>query len=333
MTRTRTYSLARTIAVVATAAAAMLVAVAPAQAVQKSGSDSVGFGVSPLRIDVDAKAGQTESQSITITNTDTTATKFTFAKEDYAGDQQDPAATPVLLGGKLESPISGYDWIQLPDPVTVPPGQSRTVKFNVKVPAGATGPHYAALMVTGEPRSADAVVATSRLGVLLLMNAGGAPPPELVITEVQEVGPDKTITRFLNTGGDQTTEVTGTLTEDPTGKDPSKITGECTQEVLPGAAGECVFDTSGSGSGDGTLIGDVGPTSRSVDILGTNADGEGTSARSELPTEWANGWTSLLLPLVGISLFVLYFLFLRRRRKNEEGDEDAGMAWAGPGAS
>jgi LPXTG-motif cell wall-anchored protein len=30
----------------------------------------------------------------------------------------------------------------------------------------------------------------------------------------------------------------------------------------------------------------------------------------------------MLLPLVGVALFVLYFLFLRRRRKDEEdGDE------------
>ena len=44
---------------------------------------------------------------------------------------------------------------------------------------------------------------------------------------------------------------------------------------------------------------------------------EGTAAKGELPTKWAGTWTSLLLPLVGIALFVLYFLFLRRRRKDE----------------
>jgi LPXTG-motif cell wall-anchored protein len=33
----------------------------------------------------------------------------------------------------------------------------------------------------------------------------------------------------------------------------------------------------------------------------------------------------MLLPLVGIALFAMYFLFLRRRRKDEEDDAELAM--------
>lgn len=314
------------------AALVVLLAVAPAaSAAQQSGSDSVGFGVQPLRHDVETKPGATTTHTITITNTDTNATRYTFAKEDFSGDQDDPGATPVLLGGEFESAISGYDWIQLPDPVSVPPGQSRSVKVTVKVPSDATGAHYTAVMVNGEARSAGQLIATSRVGVLFSMNAGGVPPPEIVITEIQEVGPSTTVTKFINKGSTTIKKPGGTITEDPAIGDPTKIPGKCTENVIPGAAGECVFTDDGTTVGEGGGGLKLGPTERSIDLFGDDPNEEGTSARGELPTEWASAWTSLLLPLVGVALFVLYFLFLRRRRKQESG-EDVDLAWSGPAA-
>jgi hypothetical protein len=315
------------------AAVAMLFVVVPvAGAVERTGSDSVGFGVAPMRLDIETPPGSTTTHRITITNTDSSASRFTFSKEDFAGDREDPSATPVLLGGKFDSSISGFDWIRLPEPVSVPAGQSRTVAVRVSAPAGATGGHYAALMVTGETRSAGQMLATSRLGVLFLMNAGGVPPPEIVITEIQEVGPTRTVTRFRNDGQTTIRQPVGTINRTPVrpgSETPRRIEGECTENVLPGAAGECVFDDARKGS-DGAFLGN-GPVEQFVDIVGDPGE-EGTSARGELPTEWASAWTSLLLPLVGVALFILYFLFLRRRRKNEDGDGDE-LAWSGPGVS
>jgi hypothetical protein len=311
------------------AAFALLVFAVPASAVESSGSDSYGFGVSPLRFDVDAPAGSVSKHSFTITNTDRTATRFTFSKEDFAGDKSDPGATPVLLGGKFESDISGYEWLSLPDPISIPPGQERTVSATVKSPAGATGGHYAALFVHGDSRSAGQIVAQSRIGLMFLMNAGGVPPPEIVITEIQEVAPGRVITRFENNGS---TEVSpgGTIRENPRGIGPDRtIKGTCSRDVLPGAAGSCEFETGGSSgsSGAGESI-FSGPVDKYVELIGDPGE-EGTAARGELPTEWAGTWTSLLLPLVGVALFVLYFLFLRRRRKDEDGDEGGEIAWVG----
>ena len=72
----------------------------------------------------------------------------------------------------------------------------------------------------------------------------------------------------------------------------------------------------------------VGPVDQWVDVVG-NPGEEGTAARGDLPTEWAGAWSSMLLPLVGVALFVLYFLFLRRRRKDEEDDGVEALATDG----
>lgn len=318
MTTTRT--LTRQLLASLAATAALLVAAPIAGAADAPG----GFAVAPMVFDVDVTPGKSSTYQITITNVDDGPTRYTFSKEDYQGDKDEPAATPVLLGGKFASDISGYDWIAAPAPITIPAGQTRTVPVRVTPPSGATGGHYAALIVEGNSRKAGQIVASSSIGVLFLMNAGGVPPPEIVITEIREVGPTQTVTKinYLNNGTTHTKPKPTVTTTDPiTGKPIKKAVGECTT-ALPGGPGECVVDDN-----DGTLVGDGGITSgaeqKSVNLLG---DEEGTSAKGELPTEWAGAWTSLLLPLVGIALFVLYFLFLRRRRKDEEeGDGELAM--------
>lgn len=320
-TRTRPHRTTR-VAGLLLALVASLVAAAPAQAAD----DSVGFGVTPLRFDVETAAGAASTHSITITNTNTAATKFTFSKEDFEGDKEDPALTPVLLGGKFASDISGFDWITAPEAITIPADQSRTVAVKVNVPSSAKGAHYAALIVTGETRAAGTITAESRIGVLFLMNAGGAPPPDIVVTETTIVGPGKTVTKFINEGTTPVKNTKGALTRDPKGPGKTtKITGKCSKYVMPKAAGTCEFKTPTTGKDPGFLP--AGPVEEWVDVVGNPGDEE-TSARGELPTEWAGTWSSMLLPLVGVALFVLYFLFLRRRRKDEE--EDGGeLAYSG----
>jgi hypothetical protein len=318
-TRTRPHRVTPRLAGLLLALVATLVAVAPAQAAD----DSVGFGVTPLRFDVTTGAGASSTHSITITNTNTSATRFTFSKEDFEGDKEDPALTPVLLGGKFNSDISGYDWIAAPDAITIPPDQSRTVAVKVSVPAGATGAHYAALIVTGETRAAGDLTAESRMGVLFLMNAGGAPPPDIVVTETTIVGPGKTVTRFINQGTTPVRDTKGNIHRKPRGPGGTTqtIPGKCTKYVMPGAAGECVFKTPEKDPG----ILPIGQVEEWVDVVGNPGDEE-TSARGELPTEWAGTWSSMLLPLVGVALFVLYFLFLRRRRKDEEEVDELAIS-------
>lgn len=329
MRRTNTDKLARLAAALCATVACMLVAAGPALA---AADDSVGFAVTPLRFDVETGPGMSTSHSITITNTDDVATTYSFSKEDFEGDKDDPDASPVLLGGKFESAISGFEWLSVPEPVTIAPGDSKTVTAKVDVPAGASGGHYVALIVSSAPQAAGSVIAQSRIAVLFMVNAGGVPPPDIIITEIQEVGPGRVVTEYINGGKTATTNTTGVLERNPVGPGPTtRIKGKCTQDVLPGAAGTCEFvDEEGEGEGKGTGEVDpgllpVGPVEESVSIVADAGDSEGTAARGELPTEWAGAWSSLLLPLVGVALFVLYFLFLRRRRKDGEDGEDSGL--------
>ncbi|MCW2926767.1 MAG: hypothetical protein JWM86_735 [Thermoleophilia bacterium] len=327
MTLARTHIPVRMLRLAALMAIAVLWCVPSAMAA--AADDAEGFGISPMRIDVETPPGQSSSHPITITNTDDVAVTYTFSKEDFQGDKDEPAATPVLLGGEFRSDISGYDWLTAPDSVTIPAGQTRTVTAKLSTPAGSTGGHYVALIVSGASREAGEIVAQSRAAVLFLMNAGGAPPPDIVITEITEVGPTRTVTEYINKGTTHTKpKPTITVTDPWTGTTITKVVGECTT-ALPGGSGQCIVDET-----EGTTVGNGGSTSgggglksglqkKSLDLLGED---ENTSAHGELPTEWAGSWTSMLLPLVGIALFIMYFLFLRRRRKDGEVTEDDDAA-------
>lgn len=297
--------------------AALLVPAAPALAVEAG-----GFSIAPMVFDVDVTPGNTSTYSIVITNADNVATRYSFSKEDYEGDKDEPAATPVLLGGKFASPISGYDWIELPDAITIPAGEARTVKVNVNPPSGAKGGHYTALIVNGNSRKAGSVTVTSRIGVLFMMNAGGTPPPDIVITEIKEVGETttQTVIRYTNPGPIHTTPTPTREVKDPVDGDPLRTTtGTCTT-ALPGGSGTCTIPNEDDPEGT-TVVHDSGVDSTLekpyISLIPDGEEGSASSAKGELPTEWAGTWTSMLLPLVGIALFVLYFLFLRRRRKDE----------------
>lgn len=294
-----------------------------------------GLGISPLRVDADVRPGGQAKFELTVTNADAAPNSFSFSVVDIRGDKADPAATPVLLGGKLDSAISGFDWITPPDAVTIPGGQRRTVTATVRVPSDAKGGHYAAVVVTSSPAAFGRINATSRIAVPFLMNAGGVPPPEVKITEVKEFKDGGTKVVYTNEGATHTRPKGSITYRDPvTGKIIRRATnGRCTT-ALPNGAGECRFPGSGgTGTGSGSSNGrggglaGVGPTNGFVELVTE----EGARARGDLPTEWAGTWTSMMLPLAGIVLFVMYFLFLRRRRKQRddevEDDVDVTPAW------
>jgi hypothetical protein len=283
-------------------------------------SAAVGFGLAPLSVTVEAKPGAKSSYELTVTNTDEKAATYTFGKVDIQGSRDDPDATPVLLPGKQASSISGYDWLSVPAAVTIPAGGTRKVSVDVSVPSDATGGHYAALIVTGPARSAGQIVATSRIAVPFLMNAGGTPPPEIKITDVKEIVGGGTKIVYENNG---TTAVKPKPTIhyiDPiTHKPITKTTGNCST-ALPGGSGSCtVGDGTSGGSRDGAKKHSrFGATGGYVDLVTE----QGTRARSELPTEWTSAWSSMLLPLAGLVMAVLYFVFLRRRRREDDDVDD-----------
>lgn len=287
-----------------------------------------GFGVTPMRHDVDVSAGNRVKRQITITNTTNAAATYTLTREDIEGDAEDPAGTPVLLGGERESSISGYDWIDAPERVTIPAGGSRVVPITIEAPAGATGGHYAALVVTGPASAAGQLELESRIAVVFLMNAGKVPPPQIVITEVTEVGPTTTKTQYVNEGRTEVTPTGEIVVRDPvTHRIIRRVPATCST-ALPKATGTCTFEDGGEGTtvaDHGGVTGGVtsGLEQRSIS-LGT-VKGDKTSA--ELPTRWAGSWSGYVLPLIGLALFVTYFLFLRGRGSGPGGPTDDERDW------
>ena len=271
-----------------------------------------GFSVSPLRFDVETPAGSKSTHSITVTNATSISQTYTVSKEDFAGDATDPEATPVLLGGQFDSDISGYGWVRnTTATLTVPPDSSRTFSVTVAPPAGATGAAYTAMIISGPKYTSGDVTAISRVAVLFLMNAGGAPPPEIIIDEITTTTGGETIVTYINEGGDdERPEAIITYVDPITGEPVEEIEADRCTTALPGYPGQCTF----AGPSESGLV----PISTGEVTLVTGA---GDRITAGLPTRWAGSWTSLLLPLVGIGLFVMYFLFLRRRMRDDEEDE------------
>jgi hypothetical protein len=279
-----------------------------------SAASGGGFGVAPLSVTVETNPGAKTSYDITVTNTDDRAGTFTFSKIDIQGDNQDPDATPVLFAGKQASSISGYDWLNVPAATTIPAGATRKVSVDVNVPSDATGGHYAALVVTGPSRSAGAIAAQSRWAVPFLMNAGGTPPPEVKVTNIKEFVGGGTKIVYKNDGATAVKPKPIIRYVDPiTHKTILTTTGTCST-ALPGGLGSCTI--SSGGRSDAQRHARFGATGGYVDLV----TAQGTRARSELPTEWAGTWSSMLLPLAGLILAVLYFVFLRRRRRGEDAE-------------
>lgn len=309
-------SLLKTLVVVC-GIACFLAGASLAEAAPKSTSDSVGFSISPMRFDLEVGPGRTGTYSIRVRNTDTVKTTYTVTKEDFSGSKSDPHATPVLLGGRLDSAISGVDWLV---PATTSfklnPGQEYSLTVKVKVPSGATGGHYAAIIVNGATRSIGDMTAQSRAAVLFLMNAGGSLPPEIVIDKITQ--PTKHITKVIyKNDGDTAVHPNGTINyRSPIGGGSVRVPARDCTTALPGGIGECTFET---GSADG-----VGPIREGAVQLVTD---QGTRAAADLPVEWAGSWSALLLPLTGLALLFAYFfaIWRRRRRRDDASDEFVGV--------
>jgi len=289
---------------------AVLVAVLAVPAIAHA--ESAGFAVQPLLVEADVDPGKSVKQTLTVTNTTSTRQTFAVGKEDIAGSRKDAYSSPVLLGGKVNSPISGYDWIDgLPGSVTIGPGESENVQLTVAAPSNATGGHYAAVTFTTGTTDIGDVDVRSRVAVLFLMNAGGVPPPEIVIEDVTVRENGKTVVDYVN-GGEKTVRPKATVTyvDAITGKTvATRNAEECTM-ALPGAMGRCEIEALGKDARDGTLL-----TRPKV----TLTNGLGRTAKAELPVEWSGNWSAMILPIVG---FVLLLLFVLRRRRREPEEEE-----------
>ncbi len=277
-------------------------------------ADQGGFMVSPSRLDVDVRPGSATQRVVSVQNTQNRTMRFVPSVVDFTGSASDPLASPVLLDGRVDSPISGSGWLSAPrSGFQLAPGQTRNLTVTIRAPAGATGARYAALVVTGQRQDVSPSLSVqSRVASLFLLNAGGVGPPELVFESVFVNEGGNTVIDYFNDGAvDATPDATMRFENPITGETIDERSGECST-ALPGAMGRCVIE--GEGPVGGGLLDQV----YRGEVALSNGGREFTQA---MPVQVAGGIKSLLLPLAGIGLFAGYFVFLRRRGSEDEDEE------------
>jgi len=168
-----------------------------------------------------------------------------------------------------------------------------------------------------------AQVATSRAAVLMMMNAGGVAPPELVFQNIITRKDGGTVIDYINKGHKAVKPeaiveyydvVTGT-------KVATRKASDC-GTALPGGSARCTVDprpgsgTTATGNPDDAAL-------MARPIVELSSDGRRTRAKE--PLQWSGSWSSVLLALTGLLLAILWFGWWRRRRREDAGDDlDAG---------
>lgn len=164
--------------------------------------------VSPPRIELDGDPGATVTSEFKVTNdTSSTATYYTqvenFESKDESGNPQFVQTQDGLA-----------TWISLPDSVSIPPGEQRTVSFSVRIPRNAEpGGYFSSIFVrtTPPPTSGGEVSIGARLGTLVLFRVNGDIQEGVDILEFSTKDKKRWFTslpiefyyRFQNTGADR----------------------------------------------------------------------------------------------------------------------------------
>lgn len=134
-----------------------------------------GISISPALVERDVQPGTSMTLSIKLSNQEEKETTLFVNTADFMGDPNE--------GGKPQftenpGPNSLSTWIKLTDQkVTIGPGQSQEIKFELSVPQGAEpGSHYGAIILSqDDPQKSPGtqVAATSQIGTLIFAKVAG----------------------------------------------------------------------------------------------------------------------------------------------------------------
>lgn len=134
-----------------------------------------GISVAPALIERDVQPGSTESLSLKLSNQEQNEVTLFVATADFVGDPNQ--------GGKPQfvdnpGPESLSSWIKIEQQkVTIGPGQSSEVKFELNVPNGAEpGSHYGAIILSQDDLTkapGTQIGATSQVGTLIFAKVAG----------------------------------------------------------------------------------------------------------------------------------------------------------------
>ena len=166
--------------------------------------------ISPLTYKLEVAAGVSRDATITVKNTTMVAMDYAMEVENFNNVTDDGA--PVSFEKSETSGQTLANWISFPAATgTMAAGQKTTLKFSIKVPAGAqAGGYYAAVFVRTTPvDNSDAQLGViGRVGTLVLVTVPGDISKTLTINETSIPGfifslrGDKNFSaKITNTGG------------------------------------------------------------------------------------------------------------------------------------
>lgn len=133
------------------------------------------FSLSPLKYEMIVDPGSTQTQLMTIRNdSDEALTLYSQVEDFIAGD--DSGFPQFIKPEDIENPeLSLANWISLSNEnITLAPGESKQVSFNVTAPATADpGGHYGVIFFGPEAQPGAQLSVIQRLGILLLVTIPG----------------------------------------------------------------------------------------------------------------------------------------------------------------
>lgn len=109
-----------------------------------------GLKVSPAVLEDNAALGQVYQFAVTVTNLAHTETTLVAKARDIKG--LDETGLPIFASPGETTDYSLSSWIDLPrDPITLGPGETRSIPFSVRVPADASpGAHFGGVFLESE---------------------------------------------------------------------------------------------------------------------------------------------------------------------------------------
>jgi hypothetical protein len=184
-----------------------------------------GFMITPLRLDATQSAARTVEVPLRIYNTsviDAETVALSLADLSQAPDGHWVAIERGVSGSPAGPVPSAFDWITLPaKELTIPAAKTAEINVAVKVPPGAQGTYFAALLAESPQRpDTKGLVVRVRFLIPIIVRTRGVPPRQ----KVELDGPAMKYQAADKSEGDPTTLAGLTITN--RGKTFSRVRGQ-----------------------------------------------------------------------------------------------------------
>ncbi len=295
------------------ASTAPLFLVSPILAQQSADNKSIGIEVSSPLYEYTIKPGSVQQDIIKIKNVGSQVQTYFPQALDFKSDNK--SGTPVFLKeGEENGTYSLAKWILVSkDKITIEPGKSEALNFNISVPEDAEpGGHYAGILFSTEPvvpTEGTGIGLTSKVGSLVLVRVAGDAKEAAKITDfsADKDTYDKAEVKFSTT-----VENTGNVHVQPKGVIEVKnvfggtVAGldvnQLASNVLPGSSR--IFDSSWKDPGF-----KLGYYTATV----TLSYGDPAQTTTSKTNFWIIPWMTLLIALIVIAIVLAVLIFAIKR--------------------